>query len=254
MSDQYSVNSILRYESIFGDGFISPGGAPLMQEQCARIELGAAPRILDIGSGVGGAAFYFVEQHGATVEGIDLSREMVDLARARASQRGSIRTTFRAADVQQLQLERGSFDLIYSRGTLLHLHDKPQLFARFIDWLSPDGQLFITDYATGTTTPSSSFQQYVSESGYDLHPIDSYASMLKDAGFAEVHSEDWSERFSETLQAERTKLLDDRERFLADFSSSDLDYLLDRWEQKINWCAAGDMKAGIWHAHLAPRS
>jgi hypothetical protein len=49
-------------------------------------------------------------------------------------------------------------------------------------------------------------------------------------------------------------LLDDRERFLADFSSSDLDYLLDRWEQKINWCADGDMKAGIWHARLAPRS
>ena len=62
MSTQYSLNSILRYESIFGEDFISPGGAALMQEQCARIKLSGAPHILDIGSGLGGAAFYFEKQ------------------------------------------------------------------------------------------------------------------------------------------------------------------------------------------------
>ncbi len=56
---QYSRTSILRYEKIFGDGYISTGGAATTDDLCARLGSSLRPgaRVLDVGSGIGGAVF-----------------------------------------------------------------------------------------------------------------------------------------------------------------------------------------------------
>ena len=68
---------------------------------------------------------------GAFVHGVDLSVNMVLLALERASaSRERSRVSFEIADVTALEAAAGSYDVIYSRDTILHIHDKPALFRR----------------------------------------------------------------------------------------------------------------------------
>ena len=85
---QYSRTSILRYEKIFGEHYISTGGHATTEDLCARLgsSLAAGVRVLDVGSGIGGAAFHLANAYGARVTGIDLAEEMVAIALERAAQ------------------------------------------------------------------------------------------------------------------------------------------------------------------------
>src|SRR5438552_117163 len=99
---QYSRTGILRYEKIFGAGYVSTGGQATTEDLCARLGPALRPgvRVLDVGSGIGGAAFHLARAHGAQVTGIDLAEEMVAIAVERATQLGVTESvTFQLGDV-----------------------------------------------------------------------------------------------------------------------------------------------------------
>ena len=103
---QYSRTSILRYEKIFGEDYISTGGHATTEDLCARLGSSLRPgvRVLDVGSGIGGAAFHLARAYGAKVTGIDLAEEMVAIAeektaRARDGRLGHVHPRRRARDV-----------------------------------------------------------------------------------------------------------------------------------------------------------
>ncbi len=241
MSDQYERRSILRYERVFGDGFVSSGGATVTKELFGDLAFASPPRILDIGGGLGGAAFLFEEHFDATVVAVDLSPLMVELARERADDRDA-KSDFRVANIMEVDFEPESFDLVWTRDTLLHIGDKAALFRRVLPWLVPGGRLLLTDYARGPRELSAGFERYVAESGYDLRDLDDYCSVVRAAGFRDVVAQDWTPRFLDALQREVEDLRGERAAFLADFGEEDFDYLLERWKRKIAWCEGGDMK------------
>ncbi len=55
-TQQYSSTGILRYERVYGDGFVCSGGADTTRQLVARLELQPGQRVLDIGCGIGGEA------------------------------------------------------------------------------------------------------------------------------------------------------------------------------------------------------
>ncbi len=61
-------------------------------------------------------------------------------------------------------------------------------------------------------------------------------------------AEDATQKFIEILQAEAQSLVTRRAEFLASFSAADLNYLVERWEMKVGFCKAGDMKWGVYVA------
>jgi phosphoethanolamine N-methyltransferase len=54
---QYSVNSILRYEKIYGEGYLSTGGAETTVEFLKKLDLKPDMRVLDVGCAIGGGDF-----------------------------------------------------------------------------------------------------------------------------------------------------------------------------------------------------
>ncbi|TNE47374.1 MAG: methyltransferase domain-containing protein [Deltaproteobacteria bacterium] len=248
---QYSRHSILRYEKIFGDGFVSSGGLGLTKSFFERLDLPQGAKVLDIGSGLGGAAFYLADKVGATVVGVDLSSVMVEIASERTKLNGYNSVSFKLADVRDMEWPENHFDLIWSRDTLLHVPNKDELFVQLQRWLKPGGHIMISDYAKGVGEGSEGFQTYVRNSGYHLLDVESYGDLLRDAGFVDVVSDNWSTQFVEILRAEQGMLQSNRSEFLKDFSEEDLQYLHERWERKVQYCLEGDMQAGLWYGTKA---
>jgi phosphoethanolamine N-methyltransferase len=247
---QYSRTGILRYEKIFGDGYVSTGGPETTAYLCAKLGPALRPgvRVLDVGSGIGGAAFHLASEYGAVVTGVDLSEEMLGIALDRSRQASAPRSvTFLLADILTAPLE-GKFDVVWSRDALMHIPDKPRLFSQLFDLLDPGGRLVVTDYARGTAPPSPEFREYVAQTGYHLTDPASYGKLLEDAGFSDVVVEDATEKFIAILEREPKQLAVRRGDFLASFTEQDLNYLAERWAMKVRFCRAGDMKWGIYQA------
>merc|ERR1711982_214937 len=67
---QYKKNGILRYERVFGHTFVSTGGLTTTKDIVDPIGLKPGMKVLDIGCGTGGSAFYMARNYGVDVHGI----------------------------------------------------------------------------------------------------------------------------------------------------------------------------------------
>ena len=247
---QYSRQSILRYEKIFGSGYISTGGPATTDYLCALLgdKLANGVKVLDVGSGIGGAAFHLAREYGAIVTGVDLSPEMTDIALDATADSGvSSQVEFLLADVLETDFDE-PFDIVWSRDALMHVHDKKRLFAKLHSLMADGGELVITDYARGAKPGTPEFEAYAKSTGYHLVEPAVYGKFLEDAGFVNVVVEDATAKFTEILKKEPVNLAANREDFLQSFSETDLNYLVDRWAMKVRFCDAGDMKWGIYKA------
>lgn len=96
-------------------------------------------RILDIGCGPGQYSSYFIDQ-GYTVEAIDTSSAMLQLARNR-----DVRIPLRKLDMSQLDYPNFSFDGLWVCASLPHIHrtSVPRVLRKFQRILKPDGCLLV---------------------------------------------------------------------------------------------------------------
>ena len=103
-------------------------------------------RLLDIGSGLGGAARYFASEHGCQVTGIDLSGEYVAVANALAARVGlGGRVSCQQGSALALPFAEGSFDGVYMFHVGMNIEDKSRLFHEVRRVLVPSGVFGIYD-------------------------------------------------------------------------------------------------------------
>ena len=241
-SSQYEEASIRQYEAVYGEDFVSPGGRQLAVDTIAQLALEPGSRVLDAGCGLGGSAFVMAREFGLQVEGVDLSRNMLALARQKLESydlAGQVELRF--GDCLELEAcER--YHAVYSRDVFLHIADKPRLFARLHRALRPGGRLLFTDYCCGPEPWGDGFRHYVEERGYCLHTPTEYAGLIAAAGFERVEATDETARFLEILHAELARIdtlaMDETVR----------GKLADSWRQKIQRAQAGDQRWGLFSA------
>ena len=247
---QYSRAGILRYEKIFGAGYVSTGGPETTDYLVSKLgdSLKPGARVLDVGCGIGGAMFHLAKEFGANVTGIDLAPEMIALAQERAAEADVPEgVTFLLGDILTEAFSE-PFDVVWSRDALMHLPDKSRLFSRLFNLTKPGGRLVITDYARGLGAGSPEFQAYIASTGYHVVDPATYGKFLEGAGYVDVQVEDATPRFLDILAREPARLDANKADFLTMFRDEDFRYLADRWRMKVGFCEAGDMKWGIYSA------
>lgn len=90
------------------------------KEFVAKLDLKPGQKVLDVGCGIGGGDFYMAEKFDVDVIGIDLSVNMISFALERAiGLKCSVE--FEVADCTKKTYPNNSFDVIYSRDTILHI-------------------------------------------------------------------------------------------------------------------------------------
>merc|ERR1712018_372069 len=154
---QYKPNGILRYERVFGHTFVSTGGLTTTKEIVDPIGLKPGMKVLDIGCGTGGSAFYMARNFGCEVLGLDLSDNMLAVAyehKATMEEKVQHLVSFRFLDATLAIFPENYFDVVYSRDAIMHIADKELLYSKVLNWLKPGGQLVVSEYIHGRNHPN----------------------------------------------------------------------------------------------------
>lgn len=248
-ANRYTRRSILRSERMYGHGFQSPGQLPQMDAFCSRLSMTRDMKILDVGSGLGGAAFYFAERFGAAVEGIDIAPAMIEISSERVAAKGVAGVRFSEGDIRTAPLAQGSFDLVWSRDCILYIPEKQLVWTAVHRALAPGGQVFITDFCRRKDAISTDFAGYLEQCHYHLQDIDAYAAAMSAAGLQVLVQEDMTAQFIALMEREQGDLVRRRDEFLQEFDEQDYDYLVTRWDSKLRFCREGDFRWGLFIAH-----
>ena len=125
----------------------------LVRELLAHAKLPAAPRVLDVGCGVGGTSIYLAKHAGARVTGVTISTAQVGMARAAADDAGvSAAVDFHEGDGERLDElpalkgAAGTFDAVWISEALSHFVNKDRFFAHVHTFLKPGGKLVLADW------------------------------------------------------------------------------------------------------------
>ncbi|WP_395540300.1 methyltransferase domain-containing protein [Neotabrizicola sp. sgz301269] len=167
--DHYPPRMIAMLEAVWGIGFLSPGG----KAEVARVLEGHDLRgksVLDIGCGAGGIDLALVQDHGAGfVTGLDVEDPVLSRARALVQAAGlTARIGLVKAAPGPLPFPPGTFDVVFSKDSIVHIPDKHALMAEVARVLKPGGWLLASDWLIGTEEISPQMAAYIAAEGLDF--------------------------------------------------------------------------------------
>jgi arsenite methyltransferase len=147
-------------------------------------------RVLDLGSGGGFDAFLAARQVGPTgrVIGVDMTAEMIALARRNAGKADLDNVDFRHGDIERLPVEESSIDVIMSNCVINLAPDKPAVFREAFRVLAPGGRLAISDMVAIGDLPAAIANDPAAYTGCiaGAAPVAQLERMIAEAGFQDV--------------------------------------------------------------------
>lgn len=117
-------------------------------EAAIRRALGARPirALLDIGTGTGRILTLLADRYDRAV-GIDMSHDMLSVARANLAAAGIDHAHVRQGDVSALSVGTGQFDLVVIHQVLHYLDDPARAIREASRAVAPGGRLLVVDFA-----------------------------------------------------------------------------------------------------------
>jgi arsenite methyltransferase len=156
----------------------------------AVAELREGEVVLDLGSGGGIDVLLSARRVGATgrAYGVDMTEEMLALARANATKAGATNVEFLKGTIESIPLPAEAVDVVISNCVINLSVDKPAVFAETFRVLTPGGRIGVSDVvAEDTLTPAQRTERgsYVGCIAGALS-MSEYRTGLTAAGFTDV--------------------------------------------------------------------
>lgn len=98
----YTPGRVRCMEKFYGTGYMSSGGEVDSKDFGRRLSLSPGDNVLDVGSGLGGFAFYLAQHYGVQVIGIDIEEELIRIAQERCIGMGISHKVSQHAQMQAL--------------------------------------------------------------------------------------------------------------------------------------------------------
>lgn len=145
-------------QAVFGGSLYGPGQAEDVPAAAVEAslgcgvptevaDLGEGDTVLDLGSGAGADVLISAARvgHSGRAIGLDMTDEMLDLARRNAAEAGVGNAEFLKGVVEDIPLPDSSVDVVISNCVLNLSSDKPRVFAEISRVLRPGGRFAVSD-------------------------------------------------------------------------------------------------------------
>ena len=159
----------------------------------AVADLHAGETVLDLGSGAGIDVLLSARRVGpdGRVFGLDMTDEMLALARANAAQAGADNVEFLKGDIEAVPLPDASVDVVLSNCVINLSTDKPAVFDELARVVRPGGRLAISDVVADDDLSAEQRAQRGSHVGCIAGALSfgEYRAQLTARGFVDVEVE-----------------------------------------------------------------
>lgn len=174
-----------------------PDGAALASLGCgnptAVAELKPGETVLDLGSGAGIDVLLSAKRVGPEgfAYGIDMTDEMLELARKHQAESGASNVEFRKGTIEDIPLDASSVDVVISNCVINLSADKPAVLAEMYRVLRPHGRIGISDVVADDNLSADQRLERGSWVGCIAGALsfDEYRSGLESVGFVDVSIE-----------------------------------------------------------------
>ena len=178
----------------------------------AKLLIGRGDRVLDIGSGWGGLSLYLAEMTGASVSGVTLSTEQLQVSNARAAEKNLERSAkFFLEDYRDAP---GPFDRIVSVGMFEHVGVDfyETYFRRCAELLTDDGVMMLHSIgrSEGPDATNPWIAKYIFPGGY-IPALSEVLPAIERSGLLVCDVEILRLHYADTLKAWRERFMARRE-------------------------------------------
>ena len=198
---QYSNDMLDSMQTVYGHGFLSPGGATEVRQLLANIPV-AGKDVLDLGCGVGGACLLIASEFGARhVVGADVEQDQLNRAGANVVAAG-LEERISLLHIDPLAVDFGGrmFDIVITKDVICHAEDKARLFSQVHAAMRPGGVFANADWTTAHERAGDIFvgwQGQLEAAGlkFWFETATAYQEYLAAAGFGDIEARDhtaWS--------------------------------------------------------------
>jgi len=250
---EYGQKQIKTLELIWGEGFLSPGGAKEV-DLVLNKKLIKGLKVLDIGCGCGGAAFHLINNHEAShVTGVDVEKEVIDRANElKLKLNDQSKVTFEVIDPGPLKFEDNTFNVVFSKDTFLHIKDKERLALDLYRILKPGGFLCVSDWMRiDDNPPSKNMEEYIELEGLSMEmcSLQRYSSALDEAGFINIQINDRNLWYLELAKKELSDLKTVyREKLNQILGVEDAELTIKTWSKMVEVLEQGEHRPGHFYA------
>lgn len=146
--------------------------------------------VLDLGCGGGLDCFLASKRVGESgrVIGVDMTPEMIELARKNAERGGYTNVEFRLGEIEHLPMADNSVDVVISNCVINLSPDKKQVLREAYRVLKPGGRLAVTDVLATAPMPESMRQDLnlISCCIGNAESVEEFRKMLEEVGFKKI--------------------------------------------------------------------
>lgn len=251
VAGEYDASMQEFLQLVWGDGFLSPGGAEELARLLDDSDVSGC-RVLDIGCGLGAIDELLVGRHHAgSVVGVDIDPVLLGQMQACIERAGlADRIRGRLVGPGPLPFADGSFDVVFSKDSLVQIPEKSALFAEFKRVLRPGGRFIVSDWLRGGQGEySAEMLEFFRLEGitYNMASLDESMAELRAAGFTAVTGRDRSDWYLSLAGRELAAMEGSLKPVMLEALGCErTEHFIANWRQLIVVLASGELRP----AHL----
>lgn len=218
----------------------------LMAEQVPR--LGADTRVIDLGSGYGGALRYLAREYGCFSIGFNVSERENERGRRQNAEQGlDDRIEIVDGNFEDVTYDDASFDLVWSQEAFLHSGDRRRVLEEAVRILRPGGTFIFSDPMQADDRSNEGLQPILDRLHLDtLGSPAFYRDTLSELGLEEVGFDQRGEMIAAHYGRVREVLVDEQDEVGRHVSSEYIERMKNGLQHWVDGGNRGDLTWGIF--------
>ena len=202
----YPPEFIDKLELLWGIGFLSPGGPDEVREILRDITI-RDTTVLDIGCGTGGPDIVIARDSAPKrIIGLDIEPFLIEKSQRNIARAGMGNVVdIRLVEAGPLPFEDQSFDVVFSKDSLIHVEDKAALYREVLRVLKPGGQFAASDWlrsADANELAGYNDWRSLTSLSFSMQTAKETKAEMIDSGFVDVTTRDRNAWYVETASQE----------------------------------------------------